>query len=111
MTRDEQIAKDLEAALDLMNDEGRHWIQGKAKSDLPLDDGKHGFCSLGAIYQATGGWDTPSGTQARRYSGAAEALTRTLDGDLVSFWNDNPYRTWEDVKTAFQKTIKRLRKS
>lgn len=125
LTPDPKAAKLLRDALDLINDEGRHWIKGNFTGDVA--DGV-GFCSLGAIRQVVFGDVlipfTPGDGVFARYDKMVRALTEAVGyedsfladpgrntrniGTGVVEWNDDPERTFPEVKAGFERAIAKL---
>ena len=109
----EEIADVLERALELMNDEGKHWLKGEYKG--MATDGKHNFCSAGAIMEAT---ETASSvdpvniaifTQLARDLPDAPVPHSSDPLDRIVTFNDNESTTWQDVVSVFRKAVARLR--
>ena len=85
----------LEAALERLGPNGERWFQGDA-------NGPNGSrCALGAIDD--GGRIEFSGPI---FSALTGMLEEAIGGTAVVPWNDDPSRTFEDVRAAFQKAIR-----
>jgi hypothetical protein len=122
LTREEERAiAALDAALELMNDSGAHWVQCTYKTQDPVDDnGRYGYCSLGAIHEVTGGWE--GATEIRKNRPRHLAVTALADAyrphgrrsskviDTITTWNDSSKTTWDDVKKRFARAKSRIRK-
>ncbi len=94
------VLADLYAARDYIEDHG--WCQRFAE-----DGGR--VCTMGGVFAVTGGRScTPE--EAVRRQAAFDALQETLAGSgvrgPVSFWNDAPERTKEDVLALYGATIR-----
>lgn len=118
---DLKAADTLAAARDLMNDNGKHWVQ--QEYEIQMDDGRSGFCSVGALRAVVEFEDE----NFAHYTRALEALSddpRIQDynerthgyskgdidfDDFVIYWNDAEERTWAEVSDAFAKAEARLR--
>lgn len=125
----EMLADLLRDARELMNDTGRHWVQGSFQRPVHGDDGtvEYGYCSYGAIGHVTDGRPIEQLYAVRTALcvelGKDEAIANTpLDSELeasqdeegnaysrlVTF-NDTEGRRWEEVEGAFRRTEDRLR--
>lgn len=117
----EVLIEKLRQAIDLMNDGGKHWTKMTFK--YRLANGEAAYCSIGAIIEAIGRENT------ELFNALGFELVSTLgvepqfqwvrdpaSGDFLSYvdtgpvirFNDNPTRTWEEVKSLFESTIERL---
>lgn len=87
-------------SLELMNDEGKHWIKHRISDKL--EDGSMGFCSIGAIIEAGDG-------DPRLIDEAIDLIYGPIlkENGIVTItqWNDAPETTWEDVKRVFQSAV------
>lgn len=123
----EELASYVQAARELMNDEGRHWVQGHFVVPVHEALGEFAYCSYGALRRAT---EEYSGQASYNVLSALclalaedEEIGAThLDADLeeardeganaysrVVRFNDAEGRKWEEVEAAFKRTEERLR--
>lgn len=114
MTLDTQAAALLERAHELMNDGGKHWMQG-AYSLKNEGTGALSYCAAGAILEARGSKMTES-VRARALAALGGAIATKeagalRSGDWVTIinWNDDPRRTWAEVSSMFKTAIRQLR--
>ena len=107
-----QIADLLRQARDLMNDQGKHWIQGQSATLRGFDDGQpqyERFCSIGAIRYVLTGDPFNDGNADENYLVQCLDAQITLPGargdyqgsDKVVLWNDMTGREWGEVYEAF----------
>jgi hypothetical protein len=87
----------LTDALNLLNEKG--WCQGARVNDL----GQR--CISGALEEAL--WTELSGYTLDDYANATTYLKQAADSEhqLISTWNDEGGRSFEDVQLAFKKAI------
>ena len=84
-----KVAETLGAAVEAMNDNGRHWIKGQLSQTLP--DDSTAYCSIGSV-------EAKSDGTVRTL--ALWVLSSVAGGDIASF-NDHEQTTWEDIKAVF----------
>lgn len=109
-----EAAKLLEAAVQLMNNEGAHWIQGHYRH---IDDkGETSYCAIGAINHLSGKVPGDSWERSEVRYAAIAALGHGLQNGLsndaeerVIRWNDNERRKWPDIVKRFNRAAARLR--
>lgn len=112
----EEVARTLDKAVELMNDSGKHWIKGRYVSDEPMDDGRPGYCSVGAIEAATRQLpDLAELDYSARVSvqfAAVKALATAYGRDpetwfdhnqVVINWNDRSDTTWDKIVKRFER--------
>lgn len=101
------IAEKLRAALELMNDNGKHWTKGSYRS-YDYETGDYFYCSVGAVRNVVmNAADVYAGTGDR----CLEALNKQLPEKArqlfdqpwknIICWNDDKDRTWEEVVDLF----------
>lgn len=110
------VAQALREALQLMNNEGAHWLKG-AYARYGDSDDERAYCSAGAINFVTAGHPEAIGTESTKEPMIALAAvledvpppTEPTDDwtefdyalNRVVTWNDTPERTWEDIVRKF----------
>lgn len=136
-TVNQQVAKALRAARDLMNHGGKHWIKGTEKKQL--ENGEWGYCSIGGVSKVTRGhsWKTnniytaailelaqtidpkkmaKAEKEARKWvfesdddfeTNLADAMLNTAE-DIIARKNDAKATKWADVRNIFTQTAKRV---
>lgn len=119
----------LRKAIELMNDGGKHWTRGAYIK--PLSDGSNSYCALGAIGTSVG-WSGSNGENEPLLNALSAELLTTLGEEVTITWlidkvkygqpkavvdphaiiafNDDPGRTWVEVRSLFESTIERLEK-
>lgn len=115
-----EVARQLRAALQAMNDSGRHWLRGKMHRTR---NGEMSFCSLGAINHVTGrpnvptkGYKVDDSNRAAIYA-LANAIRKQkrmpplFDDDneaVYTVWsfNDQHGRTWVEIEDVFRKAAR-----
>ena len=86
------------------------WTQGEIARDASgnltevLGEDATCFCTLGAIYKAAHDLDAPNDEDLK----AINHMRKVLDYPLIATWNDNIYRTQEDVIALFTKVIEKV---
>ena len=124
--------KVLIKARDLMNDGGKHWMQGEFEKQFYVTgqiDVETSYCSVGAINKASVGDSYPELNPSilsflkKRKRKLSDQVCRDLFelGGLKIFrkqkyvnknsvvdWNDHHKTTWSEVDAAFAKAIKEL---
>lgn len=109
-----KAAKLLKRALNLMNDNGSHWIKGVLKHEN--NAGEKLYCAVGGVNAAA---RRPQRYVARKNTIIGEAFEAL--GGTVSFdnfvetsnivrKNDSPSMTWKKMQTWFNGAIKKLEK-
>ena len=93
-----QVAVKLEAALQAMNDNGRHWIKGALTRSL--DDGSTAYCSVGSVQACSDGTVRP----------VALWLLASVAGGSVEAFNDHEKTTWDDVQAVFNVAVMHARR-
>lgn len=112
-----QIARVLEKARKLMNDNGKHWK--KEEYECRLNDGSYAYCARGAIRKSMLTL-YPAHVKDHKYyddhllgeEPVLKALRKfTTKGKKIETWNDSERRTWEQVDAAFRKAAELARES
>lgn len=98
------IAEKLRAALELMNDGGKHWAKGSYRTIN--EDEEYSFCAVGAIQQVT-----PFYSMRSERDECLVALNEQLPPAYRDYydepwknivtWNDESGRTWDQVVDVF----------
>ena len=125
------VVEVLDKAIELMNDTGKHWTQGRFKVGLNInDDGvvvDYAYCAVGAIRAASGVKMVDYGSNPLA-DAAVEAVARATiphvknsredersslavtPVTVVTGWNDNDGTNWEKVVRRFQRARTRVLK-
>ena len=74
------------------------WIQG-----YNYDENSEKCCSFGALYVAL--WRSDDRANRGALTGAMIELSKAIGNYPVTWWNDQPERTKEDVIAAFDRAI------
>lgn len=103
----EEVSRALLAAVELMNDTGRHWIRGHFRARNA--DGETAYCAIGGIREVTKG-----NAQLRKavYRALNKAIRKGYAQHRISaimYWNDTS-RSWNEVKAGFQRAAKEVLK-
>lgn len=131
MTKQEIAAK-LREALALMNDSGKHWVQGdfiEVVDEYVTPDGtykeEYGYCSIGAIRTVLNGSVEDSSPESDAValaladvlpetppfmqfsSESDEGYARRVALDKIVNWNDDMERRWEEVVEKFNEAAAR----
>ena len=91
MTSNQRIIQKLREARALIE---QGWCQRIAK--FSFTDGHTLYCPIGALYEVK---------EDQSYFYALDALVRAIEYEDIGAWNDDPYRTKEDVLSAFDHAI------
>ena len=125
-TVDRKAARMLIRARRLLNDGGKHWIKGNFKRDIK--PGVVGYCSVGALLHVRD--SKPDLSDPDAYERAMRMLADTVfetyaeeaavedaydvneeDSEtIITTWNDQGNRTWNDIDEAFRKSALALKK-
>lgn len=106
-----EIAEKLRAARDLMNESGKHWVQGKFQYPVSSFAEETRYCAIGAIRKVVSG-DAYKNTEEAREIAAVLREQIIADGvgpddgpldeeEVVVLWNDSTLRTWQEVSDTF----------
>lgn len=126
MTIDRKAARLLRRAEELMNEGGEHWTKGVFKRSSYITDPKTlktraelSYCAVGAVWAAAAEEGLTTAYNAERSNDVVNraitalaqrikeaGVTRTYDNpiDTVTSWNDNSFRTFDEVRSMFRNT-------
>ncbi len=117
----EEVADVLDRAIELMNDTGKHWVQGRFQQCLD-DPDEFAYCSVGAIRKAAGisnvDFNDNPVSSAAVAAVARAYLPITKDqlrdewhsgtANVVMNWNDSNGTAWEQVVRRFKRARTRV---
>lgn len=109
------VAKKLRAALELMNNGGKHWGKGSYRI---YDDatGEFSYCSVGAVREVFIREKTLDDPRRGLVDDCLAALNEQLSEKEQDFnepwknivcWNDNKDRTWDEVVDLFTRAAEK----
>lgn len=84
----------LERALQLMEERG--WTQG-------IHEDEYGICAARATYMAVTEYASWRGGGLADYMRALKAIQFETGSPNIALWNDNPERTFDQVKEVFRR--------
>ena len=94
MTTEQVLTK----ALDVLGPKGERWCKGRYHTE-------YGHCMQGAVHRVI---PSDYDLQTKCWAAMISVLPPT-DGNPIAWFNDDPERTWPEVKAAFLKAIELAR--
>lgn len=111
---DEDVAKVLLNARELMNNRGKHWIKWEFRRKNK--NGELCYCSIGAIRAAAPG-DKNKRLRAAAFRALAQLIdpnyadgTKTAAQSVIMSFNDSDSTKWGDVSKLFRKAARSVLK-
>lgn len=115
LSDEEKVAKLLTDALNLMNDNGSHWVQGHEKIAHPKNPDEFRYCTIGAIKELAPGKKNKN-LRAKAYRRLARAnpfwkgyAFRSIE-DIINI-NDSHRMNWNKMENWFKTAINACRKA